>query len=214
MSIGSRLRELRLHRNISLTDLAKEIGVTTGQLSHIEKDRSFPSMENLIMLADILGCDLNYLFQDELNVPPVTFSATPTEQHLIEKYRCLNKQNQNMIKMLMDYLFKEKIKFDENELDKVTELPSILNNNYKEGQRQYYIVGDAMYPIINDGDVVLTEDTSILNDGELGIFKVKDRYIIRRFHKNYLEAANTNFEEIKLNNKNKVKTVGRVLCKI
>jgi transcriptional regulator with XRE-family HTH domain len=52
---GTRLRQLREERNISLRDLAKKVGVSAPFLSDIELGRRFPAPDKLELIAREIG---------------------------------------------------------------------------------------------------------------------------------------------------------------
>jgi len=68
-AFGSKLRELREQKNISLRELAKKIGVSGAFLSDIELGRRFPSAEKIELLANEIGVPVDdlrqYDFRDE-----------------------------------------------------------------------------------------------------------------------------------------------------
>jgi len=68
-AFGSRLRELREKKNISLRELAKKIGVSGAFLSDIELGRRFPSQDKIELLAKEIGVPVEelreYDFRDE-----------------------------------------------------------------------------------------------------------------------------------------------------
>ncbi|GAB3056025.1 helix-turn-helix domain-containing protein [Salinicoccus sesuvii] len=63
MSLGSRIRQLRKERKMTLVDLAGE-QITKGMLSLIENDKSKPSMETLNYIAKKLNVSIGYLTQE------------------------------------------------------------------------------------------------------------------------------------------------------
>ena len=66
-AVGPRLRRLRQHRDITLTDLAAETGISTSTLSRLEAGLRRPSLEQLLPLARAYGVTL-----DELVDAPAT----------------------------------------------------------------------------------------------------------------------------------------------
>jgi len=64
MSIGQRLKEARLARQITQEDLAKMVGVTKGAIGNYETGVSSPKESILVKLMDVLGIDANFLYQD------------------------------------------------------------------------------------------------------------------------------------------------------
>ncbi len=62
--IGTRVKMLRITKNISQTELAKQIGVTQTHLSNIENGRAGLTISNLIKLHEALGCTISSFFVD------------------------------------------------------------------------------------------------------------------------------------------------------
>lgn len=56
-TLGSKLRELREARDMSLRELAKRIGVSAPFLSDIELGRRFPAPDKIDLLARALGVE-------------------------------------------------------------------------------------------------------------------------------------------------------------
>jgi len=62
VNVGSRLRELREERNISMRGLAVKSGLSANALSMIERGKTSPSVSTLYKLADALGVDITAFF--------------------------------------------------------------------------------------------------------------------------------------------------------
>ncbi len=72
VDVGSRLRQLREERNMSMRSLATASGLSANALSMIERGKTSPSVSTLYKLADALG------------VPVTTFFGTqPSKQQVI-----------------------------------------------------------------------------------------------------------------------------------
>ncbi|TFE30805.1 helix-turn-helix domain-containing protein [Cohnella luojiensis] len=61
MSLGSRIKELRLKRNFTQQDMADRLTMGRSNFGHIENDRVTPTSEDLQTLADILKTSTDYL---------------------------------------------------------------------------------------------------------------------------------------------------------
>ena len=61
----NKIREKRLIKNITQSDLAEALGLTQGIISSWECGRNKPSLETARKLANALGCTLNKLFEVE-----------------------------------------------------------------------------------------------------------------------------------------------------
>lgn len=66
MTLGNRIRQLRLASRLSQDKVAELIGVSRQAVTKWESGKSAPSTENLLRLADIFGCSLDEL----VGVPP------------------------------------------------------------------------------------------------------------------------------------------------
>jgi transcriptional regulator with XRE-family HTH domain len=65
-AVGPRLKRLRMHRDITLTDLADETGISTSTLSRLEAGLRRPTLEQLLPLARAHGVTLDEL----VDAPP------------------------------------------------------------------------------------------------------------------------------------------------
>ena len=61
MNIGERIMALRKEKSISQTELAKRLNVSRQAVSKWEQGVSSPDTERLILLAEILGTEVEYL---------------------------------------------------------------------------------------------------------------------------------------------------------
>jgi transcriptional regulator with XRE-family HTH domain len=74
---GVRLTRAREQRRLSITELARQIGVDYMQISRYEKGQSLPSFETAIRLANILQVSLDVLASGrEIPEPPPSFRNT------------------------------------------------------------------------------------------------------------------------------------------
>lgn len=60
--IGSRIRELRKHKNINQEQLAELVGVEPTSVSNIENGRNYPSFNTLEKIVEVLGITFNDVF--------------------------------------------------------------------------------------------------------------------------------------------------------
>jgi transcriptional regulator with XRE-family HTH domain len=65
IDVGSRLRELRMERGLSMRGLARESGLSVNALSMIERNRTSPSVSTLYKLSDALGVPITAFFRLE-----------------------------------------------------------------------------------------------------------------------------------------------------
>lgn len=83
MSIGQRLKEARIIRQLTQEDLAKAVGVTKGAIGNYETEVSSPKEAILIKLMEVLQIDANYLYQDFI----ANDVLSDAERHLVYLYR-------------------------------------------------------------------------------------------------------------------------------
>ena len=73
VNVGSRLRELREARNISMRTLATKSGLSANALSMIERGKTSPSVSTLYKLADAMGISITAFFGPETDKRQVVF---------------------------------------------------------------------------------------------------------------------------------------------
>jgi transcriptional regulator with XRE-family HTH domain len=73
--LGDRIRRLRRERQLTQLDLSRQVGVTNGQISTIERGLSAPSIGTLRRIADALAVPLIDFFE----------SSRPREVHVVRE---------------------------------------------------------------------------------------------------------------------------------
>jgi TRAP-type C4-dicarboxylate transport system substrate-binding protein len=74
--VGARVRELRQAASLTAVALARQAGLSQGQLSKIETGKAALSIGALTALCRILNRPLSYLFQKEVEIPRVLGTMT------------------------------------------------------------------------------------------------------------------------------------------
>ncbi len=64
IAVGKRLRQIRLIRNISQTDLGERLGISFQQIQKYEKGANRISASKLWLLAQELEVSVSYFFED------------------------------------------------------------------------------------------------------------------------------------------------------
>lgn len=62
MTFKNKLKEARIIRQLSQTDLAHKSGLQPAAINHFESGRRTPSFDNLIKLVDALDISADFLF--------------------------------------------------------------------------------------------------------------------------------------------------------
>lgn len=58
MTIGDKLREARIEKNLSIKDLARQTRLSASALASWECDVNYPALKNMIPLCKVLGIKL------------------------------------------------------------------------------------------------------------------------------------------------------------
>lgn len=93
-AIGSRLRAVRQARQMTIEQLAVSAGLTKGFISRIERDKTSPSVSNLVVICDVLNTSIGELFattdaqfvpRDE--APSINLGGRGAVEHLLSPRR-------------------------------------------------------------------------------------------------------------------------------
>jgi DNA-binding XRE family transcriptional regulator/uncharacterized cupin superfamily protein len=84
MTLGERLKQARLARNMSLTALARLSGLSKGFLSQIETGSTNPSLGSLQRLAQALSLSISDLVATEAIRPAVTVPSRPRQLRRVQ----------------------------------------------------------------------------------------------------------------------------------
>ena len=103
MEFGSNLKLLRISMKKTQEEIAKSAGFEQSLYAKWEADKSLPGAENLVKLANVFNCSVDYLLgreqEDGLIVIDDSSNAlSDVEQHIIEVFRLLT--NRNKIKVV------------------------------------------------------------------------------------------------------------------
>lgn len=101
MSFASRLREKREELGLKQSELGKMLGVTGSAIGNYENGVSSPKADILYKVFDVLKCDANYLFQDEMRELD-TDDLTVPEIRLAKKYRSLDQYGKEAVESVLD----------------------------------------------------------------------------------------------------------------
>lgn len=99
MSIGSRIKERREELGITQIELAQMLGVSKGAIGNYEVDANSPKASVMYKIFQILQCDANYLYQDDIDVKD-TIVPPERDRRLLMLFHQLNDEGQSK---LLDY---------------------------------------------------------------------------------------------------------------
>lgn len=82
--IGQRIRDRRMELGISSTSIQRNFGVSSGNLSAIEKGTVCPSVKTLIQLSIALNCSIDWIVTGSSNEKE---DLSEIEKELIQTFR-------------------------------------------------------------------------------------------------------------------------------
>lgn len=62
MSVGKKIKDLRVQNNMTQEDLSEKLHVTRNAVSKWENDKGLPNMDSLVLLSKLFNVSLDYLF--------------------------------------------------------------------------------------------------------------------------------------------------------
>lgn len=68
IDLGMRLKELRIKRGLSQTELAELVGVTPSTISQVESNLIYPSLPALLKMAEVLSVEVSSFFQEKADL--------------------------------------------------------------------------------------------------------------------------------------------------
>ncbi len=105
MTLGQRLKELRLNKKLKQNYLQKQFSLSAGRYSLYENDKRKPDYELLVEFADFYNVSLDYLVgRTDVNEydSKTNTNMTAKEMELIKKYRALNEHGKDIVETIID----------------------------------------------------------------------------------------------------------------
>ena len=199
MSFGSRLRERREALGMKQSELGRLLGVTGSAIGNYENSVSSPKAEVLYRAFDVLQCDANYLFQDEMR-RDISGGVSPAELDMIQKYRALDGHGRNVIDVLLDLEHGRSAQPLSVAAKPRTRIIPLLGNSFAAGVgepdfgnalEEYEIAddvradfavrvnGDSMEPWLPDGSVALGVK-GMPRDGDVAALMVDGAFYVKQ----------------------------------
>jgi transcriptional regulator with XRE-family HTH domain len=86
LEIGRRLAAHRARRNVRVSELARQVGVSASLISQIERGQSRPSVSTLFALAQALDVPVDAFFRDADAPPAAGSRQEPPQEHGEQRY--------------------------------------------------------------------------------------------------------------------------------
>ena len=102
MAIGERIKELRVQKKLTQTDLAKLVKLTYIQIGRYEANKSKPSADVLQRLAHALDTTTDFLMK---GTEDEAMAGQLSDKELLKQYKQveqLNKEDKHLVKTFID----------------------------------------------------------------------------------------------------------------
>lgn len=230
MSFGSRLREKREELGLKQSELGKLLGITGSAIGNYENGISSPKADILYRVFDVLKCDANYLFQDEMKELQADDLTVP-EIQMIKKYRVLDQHGQEAVTAILDIEFKraeQKLSAVDNNVIYPTryflQAASAGTGEFSADDFEdldlikrppagttyiVHVAGDSMEPTFSDGDKLFVSQQQDIRVGEIGIFNQDGHSYVKELGHGVLLSHNSAYSPLPLDST--IRCQGKVL---
>ena len=217
MSIGSRIKQRREELGYTQPQLAKLIGVSKGTIGNYESNISSPNEDILFKLFEILKCDANFLYQDNIDWEDFDLFS-PSEKDMIKKYRTLDEYGKKAVDSILDieisriesanskpvFTFRKfsenKVSagagFDLNDPDQWRSIEVVDTQEARMADFAVEVEGSSMEPDYFDGDIVYIALASEVAIGQVGLFIQNGKGYIKEAGENCLISRNPKYDDI------------------
>lgn len=223
--LGDKLRKVRIDKGLSQQDAAALTGIKYKTINDYENGKSRPDVEKLALLCKAYNTSADYFININTELNASQDVLTVLELEHIKKYRTLDEYGKDMVNTVLEKELyrtnqqKAVIYGERPELaDMVLELPlyympvSAGGGNYLDSTDYEFISvadvsyankadfavrisGDSMEPRFSTGDIILVQEQSAIDPGELGIFILNGDSLFKLFGGDRLISLNENYED-------------------
>lgn len=212
MKIGTRIRQLRKAKKMTILELATSVGSDVGNISRLETGKQGYTESTLIKIAEALGVKVADLFSDDMptDIEPVN---RPISSHRVD---VLDIQASAGPGTYLTHDFVEKVRAIEYTSE---EAKALFNGRSLDSVKVISANGDSMSGTIEAGDLLFVDVSIKMFEGD-GIYtflyddtahvkrlqKMKDKLLVISDNKNY-----TPWDPIERDEMNRVVIFGKVI---
>lgn len=99
--IGLKIKERRLNEKLTQEYIANKLEVNPSHISNIERGHSHPSLTNLVKIANILECSVDYFIKGEYKYKIDKEKTRTLDDKIMDKLKyCDNEKKEKILKMI------------------------------------------------------------------------------------------------------------------
>ena len=227
--IGNKIKEFRLLKNMTQSDLADLLKTTKQTIGRYENGLRRANQDTLFELADIFGKNIDDFFPKEDNssstktiLDNIFNKLEKPRQDKVVSYAKSELDEQNKVTEIADYQIEKEYPYYDDAVSAGTgqyigtsqretiTLPVEFDADYVVP-----VYGDSMEPEYHDGDYIFIESTVNLNDGEIGVFELYGgtyvKQLILEDDHAYLHSLNKKYKDMKVDADSDFRILGRVV---
>lgn len=222
MSFASRLKEQRERMGYTQATLAAALGVTKGAVGNYETGLNSPKAETLFKVFEVLKCDANYLFQDEMSSLHEDTASPEEMSSLVRKFRQLDPIAQKLVLSVINIELERatptvpamnvihltpRIPFD------ISEQPASAGTGTYLGPDGFHEImvdptlvagadfgvpvrGNSMEPKFHDGDIILISMSQPVEIGDIALVTMDGYGYVKTIGENQLVSLNKEYAPI------------------
>lgn len=201
-NLAQNIANLRIKKMYTQKGLADALGVSKGTITSYEAGVRVPPIDKLEEMAKLFNIKITDFFVNN-----------------IENINFLENHSTNSRIPIVSHASAGTGKgtFEEDEILDYLELPNKIG---KKGDFGTYVIGDSMSPKILDNDIVFIKKENVLDDGDIGVFKLNENIFIKKFKYNpftqeiFLVPLNKEYPIISVRSSDDFCIIGKVICKL
>lgn len=166
MEIGSKIKDLRVGKNLTQEELADRCELSKGFISQLERDLTSPSIATLVDILQCLGTDLKHFFADDDDREQIAFQDA-------DYFEKIDTELQNKIEWIIPNAQKNMMEPIRVTLEKGG---STYPDNPHEGEEFGYVLSGSI-------SLVLGERIIKVKKGESFYFKASKTHYIKASEK-------------------------------
>lgn len=101
-TIGNRIKERRKELNLTQLDIKSRVGISSGNISDIERGNRLPAASTLVQLAEVLECSVDYILTgvSPLSEIPLLSVQGESAKKLVNLFLTLSPEDQDELIMI------------------------------------------------------------------------------------------------------------------